>query len=223
MEIKNFKAIHDKELILEFIEEGEHENQDFKYSISDSRKIARSISAFANNSGGRLLVGVKDNGNIAGIRNEEEFYMIEQAAEMYCKPAQKVGQKLYCAEGKYVLLVSIVKSDVPVLAQDDDRKWRAYYRIKDENIQVPDLMLRVWNTRRKKNALLHFSETEARLVDFVVRKKAASIVDIAKSLHISMAFTESTVVTLCAFGVLDFAYDGAQWQIVALRDSIQDK
>lgn len=81
MEIKNFRAIHDKEYILELIEEGEHEMQDFKFSISDSRKIARSISAFANHSGGRLLVGVKDNGNIAGIRSEEEFYMIEQAVK----------------------------------------------------------------------------------------------------------------------------------------------
>ena len=53
MEIKNFRAIHDKEYILELIEEGEHEMQDFKFSISDSRKIARSISAFANHSGGR--------------------------------------------------------------------------------------------------------------------------------------------------------------------------
>lgn len=38
MEIKNFRAIHDKEYILELIEEGEHEMQDFKFSISDSRK-----------------------------------------------------------------------------------------------------------------------------------------------------------------------------------------
>lgn len=156
MEIKNFRAIHDKELILELIEEGEHEEQDFKFSISDSRKIARSISAFANNRGGRLLVGVKDNGNIAGIRSDEEFYMIEQAAEMYCRPAQKVDQTLYCIEGKYVLLVKICKSTVPVLAQDDNRKWQPYYRIDDENIQVPPLVLRLWNTRKKKSALLHF-------------------------------------------------------------------
>lgn len=133
MEIKNFRAIHDKEYILELIEEGEHEMQDFKFSISDSRKIARSISAFANHSGGRLLVGVKDNGNIAGIRSEEEFYMIEQAAEMYCKPAQTVSQRLYCADGKYVLLVEIQPADSrPVMAQDDNRTWQSYYRIADE-------------------------------------------------------------------------------------------
>lgn len=73
-----------KDYILQLIDEGEHEHQDFKYQISDAKKIARSISAFANNSGGRLLVGVKDNGHIAGVKSDEEIYMIEQAATMYC-------------------------------------------------------------------------------------------------------------------------------------------
>ncbi|MDA9964009.1 ATP-binding protein, partial [Schleiferiaceae bacterium] len=43
------------------ISEGEHGEQDFKYRITDARKIARTLSAFANTSGGRLLVGVRDN------------------------------------------------------------------------------------------------------------------------------------------------------------------
>ena len=83
-------------------------------------------------------MGVKDNGNIAGIRSEEEFYMIEQAAEMYCKPAQTVSQRLYCADGKYVLLVEIQPADSrPVMAQDDNYTWQSYYRIADENIVAP--------------------------------------------------------------------------------------
>jgi len=48
--------------IKNLIEEGEHQQLDFKYEISDSKKIARSLVAFANTDGGRLLVGVKDNG-----------------------------------------------------------------------------------------------------------------------------------------------------------------
>ena len=74
--MKDIKAIKGKFYIQGLIEEGEHEHQDFKFSISDARKIARSLSAFANNDGGRLLVGVKDNGNIAGVRNEEDIYVI---------------------------------------------------------------------------------------------------------------------------------------------------
>ena len=61
---------HPADYIQRLISEGEHVHQDFKFEISDARKIAKSISAFANTEGGRLLVGVKDNGKIAGVRSE---------------------------------------------------------------------------------------------------------------------------------------------------------
>ena len=60
--------------------------QDFKFEISDSRKIARTLAAFANTEGGRILIGVKDNGRISGISSDEEYHMIEAAAQMYCRP-----------------------------------------------------------------------------------------------------------------------------------------
>ena len=69
-------------LLRRWIAEAEHSRQDFKFMISDARKIARSISAFANREGGRLLIGVKDNGSIAGVRNEEDIYVVEQAAQI---------------------------------------------------------------------------------------------------------------------------------------------
>lgn len=72
----------DTQYIQQLVNEGEHIHQDFKFEISDAHKIAKSLSAFANTEGGRLLVGVKDNGKIAGIRSEEEIYMIEAAATM---------------------------------------------------------------------------------------------------------------------------------------------
>jgi len=72
--------------IQNLISEGEHQMLDFKFEISDSRRIARSLAAFANTDGGRLLVGVKDNGAIAGVRSDEEIHMIQAAAEMYCQP-----------------------------------------------------------------------------------------------------------------------------------------
>jgi predicted HTH transcriptional regulator len=51
------------------IAQGEHQQFDFKFEVSDSKKIAKTLSAFANTDGGRLLIGVKDNGNITGTRN----------------------------------------------------------------------------------------------------------------------------------------------------------
>ena len=88
------------------IAEGEHEHQDFKYSVSDARKIARSISAFANNGGGRLLIGVKDNGVIAGVRNEEDLYVVETAAAIYCRPSQQIEFAAYSADGGEVVFIA---------------------------------------------------------------------------------------------------------------------
>ena len=80
------KLLTDTDYIHALIAEGEHQQQDFKFEISDARKIAKTLSAFANTDGGRLLIGVKDNGKIAGVRSEEEKYMIEAAAQLYCVP-----------------------------------------------------------------------------------------------------------------------------------------
>ena len=212
MEIKNFRAIHDKEHLLEMIAEGEHENQDFKFCISNSRKIARSIAAFANHSGGRLLIGVKDNGNIAGIRSEEEFYMIEQAADMYCRPSQSVGQTLYCADGKYVLVIDIKPTSTrPVLAQDDNRNWLVYYRINDENIVAPNLLTRIWKASKRKGGILKYSETEANVLKFVAERKASSLNDIMISCHLSKKMVEDIVVFLCSSGLLELIHKNGVW------------
>ena len=59
----------DKRYIRNLISEGEHQQQDFKYRVSDAMKLAKSVSAFANTDGGRLLIGVRDDGNMSGVRD----------------------------------------------------------------------------------------------------------------------------------------------------------
>ena len=60
----------DKKYLQRLINEGEHQQQDFKYRISDALKLAKSVSAFANTTGGRLLIGVRDDGQMSGVRSE---------------------------------------------------------------------------------------------------------------------------------------------------------
>ena len=45
------KTLTDTEYIHALIDEGEHQQQDFKFEISDARKIAKTLSAFANTDG----------------------------------------------------------------------------------------------------------------------------------------------------------------------------
>ena len=59
-----------KSYIEKLIKRGEHQTQDFKFEVSDSKKIARTLSAFSNTNGGRLLIGVKDNGVAIFLESE---------------------------------------------------------------------------------------------------------------------------------------------------------
>ena len=89
------------------ITQGEHQQLDFKFEISDAARIARSLVAFANTDGGKLLIGVKDNGVIRGIRSDEEKYMLENAAQNYCQPEVAFSAKEWEIDEKVILEVDI--------------------------------------------------------------------------------------------------------------------
>ncbi|MCF2738242.1 ATP-binding protein [Bacteroides caecigallinarum] len=167
----------DEYYIQKLIDEGEHVHQDFKFAISDARKIAKSISAFSNTEGGRLLVGIKDNGKIAGVRSEEEIYMIEAAAKMYCTPEVNISNKIFRVQGKDVLEVSIEESkNKPVCAIDENNKPWAYVRINDENILADTVFLNRWkHNKQEEKVIVTYSEREKYLLDILSKNKELTL------------------------------------------------
>ena len=155
--------------IQKLIEEGEHQQLDFKFEISDSRRIARSLAAFANTDGGRLLVGVKDNGAIAGIRSDEEIHMIQAAAEMYCQPKVHYTTEEWEINGKTVLEVIIPKDESDKhKAPDNQGDYKVYVRVKDENLVADPILLKVWKYQKnKKFTKISFTEPEMALLHYL--------------------------------------------------------
>lgn len=148
---------------------GENQHLDFKYCISDSRKIARTLSAFANTEGGRLLIGVRDNGSIAGVRSDEEYYMIETASSLFCKPEIPVIIKQHLVDGKTILEIEVSKGDKkPYLSKSDDGKWLAYFRHGDQNLVANNVLLHLWRkNERKKGVLIRFGKPENALMEYL--------------------------------------------------------
>ncbi|NLI24076.1 MAG: ATP-binding protein [Bacteroidales bacterium] len=155
--------------IQRLIEQGESQQLDFKFEISDSRKIARTLCAFANTDGGILLIGVKDNGRIAGVRTDEEYYMAEAAARMYCRPEVPFITEKWTVEGKTVLEIRIPPgSDKPYYALTDEGKWRAYLRIKDQNILAHPVWVKVWKRKSSpKGIIIRYSAEEKMLLSYL--------------------------------------------------------
>lgn len=137
-----YKRDHDmsvKKLILE----GEGVVLDFKQTITSCEKIAKTMVSFANNRGGKLLIGVSNEGKILGVKSEEEEkYMILKAAHFYCKPIlEPIFEEIY-VDDKIILRVSIEQSTLkPHYALSEDQKWLVYVRIKDKSILASELFV----------------------------------------------------------------------------------
>ena len=156
----------DKRYLLGLIQEGEHQQQDFKYRVDDPRKLARSVSAFANTDGGRLLIGVRDDGHIAGVRTEGEMYVMHQAACKYCQPEADITFDTYHAEGNAVVIATVPPSDrKPICAPDEDGHMRAYIRINDENIVASPVLFTYWRESQKpQGAVITYDDDIRRLL-----------------------------------------------------------
>ncbi len=203
------KQLSDTEYIQQLIAEGEHQRQDFKFEISDARKIARTLSAFANTDGGRLLIGVKDNGRIAGVRSEEEVYMIEAAAQLYCLPRVEIAMQTYIAEGRTVLVAEIARSEQrPVLAKDEEGKCRAYVRIADENILATPVHLAVWRQKNSpKGEWVEYSERERRLLDYLSVHHEITLSRYSRLARVSYHTAIETIARLVRYEIIDICFE----------------
>lgn len=125
----------DISILEKLIVKGESAELDFKRAITSKQKIARTLAAFANNKGGKLLVGVEDNGDITGTNPEEEMYMIHEAAEHFCDPPVDISFTIYEDDEFSVLQAEVMRSlKKPHLALDEHNDWQIYIRANDKTL-----------------------------------------------------------------------------------------
>ena len=167
----------DKRYLQQLISEGEHQQQDFKYRVSDAMKLAKSVSAFANTDGGRLLIGVRDDGHMSGVRDDEEIYMMHQAAYRYCRPQASIKFDTYHVAPtdsasrvrglRTIVVATVPPSDKrPVCAIGDDGRQRAYIRIADENIVASPVHLAIWReAQNAQGTMMTYTDTVRKLMD----------------------------------------------------------
>lgn len=194
--------------IKRLIKGGENQELDFKFEISDSRKIARTLVAFSNTDGGRLLIGVKDNGNIAGVRSDEEFFMVQASAGMYCRPAVEFESKRWIVDGKNVLEVIIPKGrNYPYFAESEPGKWLAYIRVKDENILATAVHLKVWkNKTHDDGILIEYSGKVKKLMEYLELNSSISISKFCRTAFLPKIAAENILADLIYFGLIEAVY-----------------
>lgn len=196
--------------IQKLINQGEHQTLEFKFRIDDSRKIARTLSAFSNSQGGTILVGVKDNGAIAGIRSDEEYYMFEAASTMFTKPVVNFKCQQHVINKKNILEVIIPESKVkPIMALDEDDRWKAFFRYNDQNFPANRIMCEVWkNEKNKEGIKIKFTDTEKILFDYLDKYNSITFLKFMKLVRLPAEKAEQIMIRFILLKIITIEFNG---------------
>jgi predicted HTH transcriptional regulator len=191
--------------IKKLIFEGEGVTLDFKKTITSCEKIARTMVSFANNKGGKLLIGVADDGTIKGVKSEdEERYMITRAAHMFTRPALEPTFEEIYVDDKLVLVVDTQTSDLkPHYALADDGKWWAYVRVKDKSVLASKIVLEVLKrSSSEQGVLIEYSENEKTLLSHLEKVGRITIKECSELLKMGRRRTQRVLVDLILSGLI---------------------
>ncbi|HWR28478.1 MAG TPA: RNA-binding domain-containing protein [Negativicutes bacterium] len=126
--------------ILEQIARGEGKTLEFKESLPASERLAKSIIAFANTGGGKILIGVKDEGEIVGIDNSTApDYMdrISNMAHDLIHPLIAPDIYAYSLQDMTIIVVEVYPSSLkPHFLKNRGKATGVYIRVGATNKQA---------------------------------------------------------------------------------------
>lgn len=202
------------------IEQGEHSQQDFKFRIDSPGKIAKTLAAFANTDGGRLLVGVKDNGRVAGIRSEEERYVLDAAAKLFTKPRIHLELEEVIDQGKTVLIAHVPKAEIrPVKARESRTDWWAYIRIADQNIKANGIIFRIWKGKvpARPSGTFAWDEAHRHLFDRFKEEYTLSASSVARLMRMEYPDAQNLLAKLYRWDIVSMWYKDGRF-VYTLHD-----
>ncbi|KUG08779.1 AlbA family DNA-binding domain-containing protein [Solirubrum puertoriconensis] len=192
----------------ELIAKGEGETLDFKKRTTHPTRISRTLVSFANSQGGRLLIGVEDNGRIVGVRDaEEEIFLLRQAAEHYIMPPLQLRIEEVEDDARIVLIVTVSESSrkphKALVAADD---WRGYVRVGDESVQTSQITEKVLANEQPESRFekIPLNKLEEAALDFVRKHPRLTLDQYSKLINVSKRRAYRMLIKLVLHGYLRY-------------------
>jgi predicted HTH transcriptional regulator len=149
---------------------GEGQHIEFKRKVPEGKRLAKEVIAFANTYGGRLLLGVDDDGTITGVRDAEETeFALLQALGAHCDPAVDFKiTRVPISRKRDVLMVHIPESRKKphyVVDRSNGEARTAYVRLDDMSIEASREARRLMRAERsKEDVTFEFGDHELMLM-----------------------------------------------------------
>ncbi|WPR75287.1 ATP-binding protein [Algoriphagus sp. NG3] len=185
---------------------GEGLRIEFKKKATFPEKIVRELIAFANTSGGDLLIGVDDDGTVSGQRYiEEEVFVMEKAIRELILPALDYELfTLKISEKKGVAVFKVgVSPQRPHYLKEKDRK-QAYVRVEDRSVQASK---EVWEILRRgrvpRDMVFTYGRKEEILMKALGESDKITLKEFEKLANLPRFLASKTLVRLVLANVLE--------------------
>lgn len=162
---------------------GEGLHLEFKRKAAFPDKIARELIAFANTDGGTLLVGVDDDGSLAGVKYpEEELLVIEKELQSHCRPPLPIqAHVVRVNEKRFVLWLDIEKSQGRPHKYVEGEKSTAFVREKDQTIRASREMVEIIRRLKTlKGMKFPYGDAEQTVFRFLADHPAITLPEFAR-------------------------------------------
>jgi predicted HTH transcriptional regulator len=194
------------------VQSGEHQYLEFKRVIASPEKIARELCAFANASGGTVVIGVDDNRTIVGLSNYyEEQFDLEKAAAL-CEPDLKLELEILPHGHKDVLIVYVPEAkEKPVCVKEGEQK-KAYLRRGHESMVLSREEKAIMKKKHSPEGVsFRYGEYEQRLFRFLKEYTAISVQEYANLIGVSSRKASELLTNLAAADILELGvFNGAE-------------
>jgi len=121
----------------ELIKNGENKRVEFKEQLPKNESIVKTIISFSNTSGGKLIIGVTDNREIVGIKEDNIFELQDKLTSLIfdrCYP--NILPEIYTQniEGKLLLVIEVFRGNLlPYYLKKEGKNRGTYIRVGASN------------------------------------------------------------------------------------------
>jgi predicted HTH transcriptional regulator len=186
--------------------EGEGQHLEFKRKASHPEKIVREMIAFANSEGGTLLIGVDDDGALAGVKYpDEELLSVQEALHKHLKQKLIYHDSLIeLSENRFVVRLDIPPSEKrPLYFVLDSKTRESYVRVNDMSIKASVQMNEIIRRKRQsKNIRFYFAEHELALMKYLDERKIITLPEFQKLTGLNQFAASRKLILLVLSNVL---------------------
>lgn len=191
---------------------GEGASLEFKRRVPRPERIAKEIIALANTDGGRILLGVDDDGTLTGVDDAaEEEFALRHAVTNHCWPSVDYStERVVIAPRRDVIVVNVPDSpDKPHKLVADGTEGAVYVRVKEMSVEAsPESVELMRNgTEADQGVTVRFGETESLLMRYLNDYGRITVEQFAQLANISAQRASDTLVSMTKANVLQLHAD----------------